>query len=101
MMAMKYGAVPIVHKTGGLADTVIDFDQSPSNANEFSFEAYTTAAVKERVERALRIYHHEPAVWQKLMLRGMRGDFSWGRSADLYISLYRRALDNVWGQHLN
>lgn len=93
MMAMKYGAVPIVHKTGGLADTVIDIDEKPARGNGFAFRDYTQEALLERIQRALKIFRYEPELWQTLMLRGMRADYSWERSVEQYLNLYQRALE--------
>jgi starch synthase len=95
MVAMKYGAVPIVHKTGGLADTVFDIDEKPDKGNGFAFSDYTKEALLEKTQRAIDTFQHNPALWQTMRLRGMRADFSWDRSVEQYLNLYQRALENA------
>lgn len=91
MIAMRYGSVPVVRATGGLADTVVDFDPRTGKGNGFTFEAYDAMALFIALVRAAETYKHE-AAWRQLMLRGMAEDFSWTRSAGRYIDLYRRAI---------
>ncbi len=91
MIAMRYGSVPVVRATGGLADTVQDFCPRSGQGNGFTFAAYDAMALFAVLVRATETYKHEP-VWRQLMLRGMAEDFSWARSAARYVELYRRAL---------
>ncbi|HOQ97692.1 MAG TPA: glycogen/starch synthase [Anaerolineae bacterium] len=91
MIAMRYGSVPVVRATGGLADTVVDYDPRSGRGNGFVFEAYDAMALFATLVRAAETYKHE-AVWRQLMLRGMAEDFSWARSAGKYVDLYYRAL---------
>ena len=92
--SLRYGTVPIVRRTGGLADTVVDATTATladKTATGFCFEAATGTALWEAVERA--IYHYRsPDLWQQLIDTGMRQDFSWQRSAEHYIELYERVL---------
>jgi starch synthase len=90
MIAMRYGTVPIVRSTGGLADTVRDFDPATGEGNGFSFRAYDSMALFAALIRALETYRHR-GIWQQLVLRGMAADFSWSASARRYVELYRRA----------
>ncbi|MFP5348756.1 MAG: glycogen synthase GlgA, partial [Gammaproteobacteria bacterium] len=90
MYSLRYGTVPIVRRVGGLADTVVDVAAS-KQATGFVFDAPTADGLRQTVQRALALYHDAPA-WQRLALNGMRQDFSWDRSADEYVALYRRAL---------
>jgi starch synthase len=90
MIAMSYGAVPVVRATGGLADTVVDADYNKRDGVGFSFERYTARAMVESLERALVAYSR-PRRWRNIMRRGMARDFSWERSAREYIKLYRLA----------
>lgn len=90
MIAMRYGAVPVVRKTGGLADTVLDYHERPDRATGFSFEEYTPEAFLEALERALRVYRDKEA-WTALQTRGMKTDFSWKASAQKYVEVYRQA----------
>ena len=91
MVAMHYGCVPIVRATGGLADTVTDFDPSTSQGNGFVFEAYDRWSLFAAIVRATETYKHKE-VWRGIQRRGMGADFSWDRSARKYVDLYRRAL---------
>ena len=90
-IAMRYGALPVVHATGGLADSIIDLDSDPENGNGFSFREYTTAAFKDAVSRTVRAFL-EPGRerWNAAVRRAMSGDYSWNRSAERYIDLYHR-----------
>ncbi len=90
MIAMHYGAVPVVHKTGGLADTVLDYHERPDRATGFVFDAYTPEACIDALERALRVYRDREA-WAAIQTRGMKADFSWKGSAQKYVDIYRRA----------
>jgi starch synthase len=91
LYSLKYGTVPVVRATGGLADTIVD--GTPENLNAgvatgFTFVAQTGAAFLEAVQRALNLYRDDPASWLKLMRIGMRQDWSWNRSAAEYERLY-------------
>ena len=92
--SLKYGTVPIVRKTGGLADTVKDWDEENyygfDNGNGFSFYDYTGYALYKTVERAVNTFKHKE-VWKKIQTNGMNLDFSWERSAEKYLELYRLA----------
>ncbi len=90
MIAMRYGSVPIVRATGGLADTVTDWDPRAGQGNGFSFQLYDRWALFTAVVRALETYKY-PKVWAELQLRGMKADFSWNASARRYIELYQKA----------
>ncbi len=92
MIAMRYGAVPVVHSTGGLADTVIDYHEQPDKANGFVFEDLTTEAVLDGIERARRVFG-DPQSWAALQFQGMKTDFSWQASAKRYVELYQRAIE--------
>ncbi len=90
MLAMRYGSIPIVHCTGGLADTVQEFDPAHDTGNGFSFPRYDPFHLFAAVMRALEVYQF-PQVWQGLMQRAMLADYSWDASAEQYVALYRRA----------
>ncbi len=91
LIALRYGAVPVVRRTGGLADTIIDSRENPAAANGFSFESYEADALWESLHRAIAAWRDRDG-WKKLMRRGMTMDFSWGRSAERYLELYRSGL---------
>ena len=94
MYAMRYGTVPIVRRTGGLADTVTDPEAKNGQApTGFCFDAPNANDLSISVERALTSYR-QPIAWRKLQLAGMRQDFSWQRSASTYLDLYR-AVANI------
>ncbi|MCK4546913.1 MAG: glycogen synthase GlgA [Candidatus Eisenbacteria sp.] len=86
--SLRYGAVPVVRATGGLADTIVDYEEA--GANGFVFKAYEAEALTEAVRRAVECYR-DTAAWSALVQRGMRLDFSWGASARKYVELYREA----------
>jgi starch synthase len=89
MFSLNYGTVPIVRKTGGLADTVIDYHADAVNGNGFLFDDYTSFALYKTIERALDIFKDKKE-WKKIMGRGMKEDFSWKHSAKEYLGLYER-----------
>lgn len=89
MLAMRYGAVPIARRTGGLADTIVDVGD-PGGTGVL-FDGYDPVSLAHALERALRVYAHRQS-WIELQRRGMETDFSWNRSAAEYQALYREAL---------
>jgi len=91
LIAMHYGSVPIVRATGGLADTVQDFDPRASQGNGFVFKAYDRWPLFAAIVRAVETFKHRE-VWRQIQLRGMSADFSWDRSAAKYLDLYHRAI---------
>jgi starch synthase len=91
MYSMRYGTVPVVRATGGLEDTVTDYNEATGSGTGFKFKEYTAAALLGALERA-RTAFANPRLWKKLQLAGMRQDFSWDRSAREYVKLYERAL---------
>lgn len=107
MYSLRYGTVPVVRKTGGLADTVFDWHETggheSSVANGFSFYDATPFALFTSLARALDLYAaqftdgEDATVWQTLQRRGMVADFSWSAAAGTYLALYRHALRNRRG----
>jgi starch synthase len=94
LYSLRYGTVPVVRRTGGLADSIVDTTHrtlDEGTANGFVFEAYTPSALWDALRRALDAYR-APAVWLRVQQHGMRADFSWNRSAGRYVELYERAL---------
>ncbi len=90
MIAMRYGTIPIVRRTGGLADTVMD-DPLAHAGTGFVFDVYDPEACFAAVARALETYH-DPAAWDVLVSHAMARDFSWAVSAHEYAALYQRAV---------
>jgi len=87
--SLKYGTMPIVRATGGLDDTVSDYNPLTGRGNGFKFAAYSGPTLLETVKRAIAVYSHGKA-WQQLMANAMASDFSWETSAAAYLALYRR-----------
>ena len=94
--SMKYGTVPVVRKTGGLADTVKDWDEQNhfgfSDGNGFSFYDYSGYALYKSVERAVNTFQQKD-VWQKIQQNGMKKDYSWRHSAEKYLEVYKLAVE--------
>lgn len=83
MIAMRYGAVPVVRSTGGLKDTV-------NNNNGFSFKRFNSDKFYKTLGRALNIFYHQPKIWHQLQLNGIKKNFSWDKPAKQYLKLYRK-----------
>ena len=95
LYAMRYGSVPIVHATGGLADTVHDPGDREIARGEgtgFAFHRATADDLAVAVARAARIFREEPEAWRGLVARGMARDHSWARPASATVSLYQGVL---------
>jgi starch synthase len=91
MIALRYGTVPIVYKTGGLADTIHLYDPIHKTGNGFVFTKYTTDAFIEAVDEALKVYKQK-AQMQDLLDQAMRYRFSWEKSAREYVRVYQKCL---------
>lgn len=91
LIALRYGTLPIVHATGGLADTVTDVSEHPDNGNGISFEAYTASALLDALHRALHLYSNKER-WSHLVARAMEYDSRWSASARAYSDLYQKVL---------
>ncbi len=89
MYSLVYGTVPIVRRTGGLADTVSQYDEQTRRGNGIVFDHYDGQAVVWALERALALWN-QPEHWRRMMDHGMREDFSWPRRAAEYLRLYQR-----------
>ena len=90
MLAMRYGSVPVVRTTGGLADCVEDYDPRTRSGNGFVFEAYDSIALFATLVRAIETHKHREA-WRALQQRCMDADFGWTSSAQHYVEAYRLA----------
>ena len=88
MYAFKYGTVPIVRATGGLDDTIVQFDAKTNNGNGFKFGPYRADAFLAAIRQAVNFFT-DSCVWKQLMANGMKEDFSWDRSARSYLELYK------------
>ena len=90
MYSMRYGTVPVVRATGGLDDTVTDYNDAAESGTGFKFRPYTAAALLDAMRRAKAVFAN-PSNWKRLQVAGMRQDFSWDRSAREYVKLYESA----------
>ena len=97
MYSLKYGTVPVVRATGGLADTIVDATPGqrwPPARPTASASASTALALSETLRRACDVCHR-PDVWQQLIATGMQQDWSWTRSAEQYVGLYQKTLQRM------
>jgi starch synthase len=92
LYSLKYGTVPIVRETGGLADTIQDYDPHTGEGTGFVFKNYDSGELLEAIKRALQAYQQRD-IWARLMKNGMQKDFSWQASARKYEELYQKALE--------
>jgi len=91
MYSLRYGTVPVVRAVGGLVDTVRPFDPRNGQGTGFLFADYRPDAMLDALERALATFRRT-AAWKRLQVRGMRKDFSWDRSAEEYVKVYKRVI---------
>lgn len=99
IISMRYGTIPIVRATGGLADTVFDFNEETGSGNGFSFEEYLPEAFLATVNRALNLYWHQPEVWKSMVHRVLQLDYSWTKAAAEYMEVFDKALNKRKQQH--
>ncbi|MGQ9658654.1 MAG: glycogen synthase GlgA [Thermochromatium sp.] len=95
LYSLRYGTPPIVHRTGGLADTVVPATPehlAQGTATGFVFDEPTPAALLGAVRRAMQLYRDDPDGWRRLVITGMSQDFSWKSSARRYLDLYHEAI---------
>jgi starch synthase len=92
MLAMHYGALPLVRETGGLADTVENYDNGPADRGTgFVFSWEEPEAVLSTLRWAVDTYRRKPAAWKRMQQRAMEIDFSWDKSARQYVEIYEKA----------
>ncbi len=89
MIAMRYASVPIVRLTGGLKDTVIAYNHETGEGEGFTFLTYNASDMLYAIERAVGLYRDYKSDWEKVVLNGMKKDFSWKTIANQYIDLYK------------
>lgn len=91
LIAMKYGTVPVVRNTGGLADTVTDANHGQKPYHErtgYTFDHFNTEGLDSALRRAIGMWFHYPEHWRELMQNAMRQDFSWNRPGQDYVNIY-------------
>jgi starch synthase len=89
MYSLRYGTVPVVRATGGLADTVRNYSEKTGKGTGFTFGEYTVRALVRAVEQALGVFKRNKEAWRALQLAGMAEDHSWDVSAREYVKVYR------------
>ncbi|KJR96066.1 MAG: glycogen synthase [Peptococcaceae bacterium BRH_c4a] len=92
LIAMRYGTIPIVRATGGLADTVHDYNPVTGSGNGFVFSEYNGRALYHAIARALKVYRDDPGQWTRLVKNAMDLDFSWAKSGVEYLQLFQEAI---------
>jgi starch synthase len=91
LISMRYGSIPIGRKTGGLADTIKDYNPLVSKGTGFLFSDFTPSAMQDAIKRALCLYTDNSKI-KKVVIDAMKMDFSWKKSAVRYIQLYEDAI---------
>jgi starch synthase len=99
LIGLRYGTLPIVRATGGLADTVEDYSPVSGTGNGFVFTEYSAAGLLNAIKRALKLYRDNAGVWRKMVKTALESDFSWKAPAQEYIKLYRLALEKKSGEN--
>jgi len=94
--SLRYGTIPIVRATGGLDDTIVNYDPVTGKGNGFKFVRYDAKEFLNQIKVAIGFYS-QPKQWKQLLRNAMTADFSWQRSANLYLQLYRKALEKKGG----
>ncbi|OGP80123.1 MAG: starch synthase [Deltaproteobacteria bacterium RBG_16_49_23] len=94
--SLKYGTIPVVRATGGLDDTIIHYDPSTGLGNGFKFARYDAKDFLNQIKTAIALYA-QPERWTKITRNAMASDFSWRKSAEAYLQLYRKALEKKRG----
>lgn len=91
LISLKYGTIPVVRKTGGLADTIFDVDhggREDEMANGYVFEEPTNRGIESALSRAIDCWFHKPEKWRKLMINDMKIDYSWNHPSNKYVEVY-------------
>ena len=88
LIAMRYGAVPIVRETGGLKDTVQPYNMFENTGNGFTFDRYESGLLYDAINRAKTLYFENRVYWDDMVVRDMNKDVSWEQSAKQYKDMY-------------
>ena len=88
LIAMRYGAVPIVRETGGLKDTVQPYNMFENTGNGFTFDRYESGLLYDAINRAKTLYFENRKSWDDMVIRDMNKDVSWEKSAEQYKDMY-------------
>jgi starch synthase len=90
MYSLRYSTIPIVRVTGGLDDSVIDISEDPAKANGIKFMEYSVRALAKAIRKALVLYQ-EAELLNQYRENAMQADFSWDRTSEHYLEVYKRA----------
>ncbi len=90
MYSLRYGTIPVVHATGGLYDTVRNYEPTTGLGTGFTFDEYSSPALLRTLRWALSVYE-DPSMWRRMQIAGMQEDFSWAASAREYVTIYERS----------
>ncbi len=91
MYSLKYGTVPVVRETGGLADTILDYNAKTGEGTGFTFKKYQAKEMLKAITRAVKTFSNKK-IWNDIQTTGMKKDFSWTKSAEKYMSLYEKVM---------
>ncbi len=95
LYSLRYGSVPVIHAVGGLVDTVTNVSSATladNSATGFAFHHYDVDSLAGCLDLAIDHFQREPEIWRRLVETGMKQDWSWGKSAEHYVSVFERAL---------
>ena len=92
LISLRYGSIPIVHKVGGLTDTITDYNPTTGKGNGFVFDSYTSLDLLAAIIRAIENYRHRKQ-WKNLVSQAMKESYSWKLPAEKYVALYRKAIE--------
>ena len=99
MYSLKYGTLPIVRRTGGLADTVENYDESTGGGTGFMFDQLTPQSVYDTVGWAVYAYYNKKDHIKAMQKRGMEQNFTWKVSCENYVDVYKEAMARGFGWH--
>lgn len=91
LIALRYGSIPIVRETGGLNDTVTAYNEFIHEGNGFSFNRFNSQDMLYTIRRAIGFYNNKE-LWNRIVTNAMQGDYSWSKSAEEYVGVYRKLL---------
>ena len=98
LIALRYGAIPVGRQTGGLADTITEYNSSTRSGTGFLFEDYSMDELIKAINRAVKLYKDRNG-WENIVRNAMSQDFSWNHSAKEYIAIYKKTLREKKGEH--
>ncbi|OTN86345.1 hypothetical protein A5819_003179 [Enterococcus sp. 7E2_DIV0204] len=92
MIAMRYGTLPIVHEVGGVKDTVPPYDLTTKTGTGFGFSEFSSNSLMYSTLTAIDLYRKDQQTWQQLIKNEMKKDFSWEKSSQVYLDLYKEII---------